>query len=471
MTFCDLKLIPQLLQAVEKEGYTTPSPIQEQAIPYALQGRDILGCAQTGTGKTAAFALPILQKLYETSNFHEKTKKAYRPVSALILTPTRELAIQIGESFESYGQFSGLRTTVIFGGVPQRTQTHALSRGVDILVATPGRLNDLIGQGLLDFSFLQFLVLDEADRMLDMGFFKDVKKILNCLPKEKQTLFFSATMPEEVRDLVDSLLLDPVKIVVNPVCSTVDAVRQVVYKVDKANKKLLLPYLLETQEIPSVLVFTRTKRGADMVARRLSKADIRAQSIHGDKAQNARQRALQSFKEGRTRVLVATDIAARGIDIDGLPLVINYDLPETPEAYVHRIGRTGRAGLSGTAVSFCSIDEESYMRSIVRHIKKEIEEIPEHPYPMQQTTLQEKERPSRGNAGKKGSFSRGRPGNKNAHSRNISGKRDPFSRGTYGVPEGKDSPRKNKENRKEKNFSGSRREEPAAHHTKRSRKF
>ena len=383
MQFSDLQLIPELLQAIQKEGYEEPTPIQVQAIPAALQGRDILGCAQTGTGKTAAFALPILQKLYQDSLFHADTKKMYRPVRALIMTPTRELAVQIGDSFAAYGRFSGLRTAVIFGGVPQRTQTHALTRGVDIIVATPGRLNDLMEQGFLDYSFLEFLVLDEADRMLDMGFSQDVKKIIKHLPKEKQTLFFSATMPDEVKELVDSLLQNPERIMVNPVSSTVELIRQVLYKVDKKNKAQLLIHLLETEDIESALVFTRTKRGADVLTKKLVDANVRAQAIHGDKSQNARQRALNNFKDGRLRILVATDIAARGIDIDGLSHAVNYDLPETPEAYVHRIGRTGRAGLAGTAISFCCIDEFSHLKSIEKLTKTQLDEVEDHPFPME----------------------------------------------------------------------------------------
>ena len=383
MNFSDLSLIPELLRAIEKEGYTIPTPIQEKAIPAALAGRDVLGCAQTGTGKTAAFALPILQQLYEDMAFHSMTKKKTRPIRALIMTPTRELAIQIGESFAAYGRFSDLRTTVIFGGVSQQGQTHDLKRGVDIVVATPGRLNDLIGQGYVDLTFVQHLVLDEADRMLDMGFIHDVKRVLAYLPSQKQTLFFSATMPREIEELVASLLHDPEEVFVDPVSSTVDLIQQSMYLVDKKNKIRLLIHLLEDESITSALIFTRTKRGADVVAKRLGDAGIRAQAIHGDKSQNARQRALSGFKEGRVRILVATDIAARGIDIDGLSHAFNYDLPEVPETYVHRIGRTGRAGLDGTAISFCCIDEMSYLKGIEKLIGKTIEKVEDHPYPME----------------------------------------------------------------------------------------
>ena len=383
MQFKELHLIPPLLRAIENEGYEIPTPIQEKAIPAALAGRDVLGCAQTGTGKTAAFALPILQRLYEDSSLHPATKKAVRPIRALIMTPTRELAIQIGDSFFAYGRFSDLRTTVIFGGVPQHSQTQDLRRGVDIVVATPGRLHDLIQQGYVHLAFVQCLVLDEADRMLDMGFIQDVKKVLGYLPKDKQTLFFSATMPGEIQDLASSLLRDPEEIFVDPVSSTVDLIRQYVYKVDKKNKIHLLSALLKNEDITSALIFTRTKRGADIVAKKLFAAGVRAQAIHGDKSQNARQRALSGFKEGRTRVLVATDIAARGIDVEGISHAINYDLPEVPETYVHRIGRTGRAGSEGTAISFCCIDEMDHLKGIEKLIGKPVDEILDNPYPME----------------------------------------------------------------------------------------
>lgn len=377
MRFEELSLAPPLLQAVAEEGYTTPSPIQERAIPPVLAGRDLVGCAQTGTGKTAAFALPVLQRLLE-----QPLGLGKRPIRALVLTPTRELAIQIFENIEAYGRHTKLRAAVIFGGVSQNPQVEALARGVDVLVATPGRLNDLIGQGYVKLEQVQVFVLDEADRMLDMGFVHDVKKVIAKLPAKKQTLLFSATMPPEIQALVDSLLTKPVKVAVTPVSSTVDAIRQRLYFVDKANKRRLLAYLLKGPEIASALVFTRTKHGADRVVRDLGREGIRAMAIHGNKSQNARQAALKSFKDGTLRVLVATDIAARGIDVDELSHVINYDLPNVPETYVHRIGRTGRAGLDGDAISFCDFDEKAYVRDIEKLIKKPIPVVEDHPFPM-----------------------------------------------------------------------------------------
>ena len=387
MKFTQLGICPPILRALEDAGYDHPSPIQEQAIPPALKGRDILGCAQTGTGKTAAFAVPILQRLAG------RPVSGTRPIRALILTPTRELALQIHESFAAYGKYLRLRCAVIFGGVSQNPQVDALQRGVDILVATPGRLNDLIGQGFIDLSQLEIFVLDEADRMLDMGFVHDVKKVIARLPAKKQTLFFSATMPPEIVRLVNTLLVDPVKATVTPVSSTVDSIAQSVYLVDKANKRRLLAYLLEDPAIVSALVFTRTKHGADRVARDLAKAGVAAMAIHGNKSQNARQNALNRFKSGELRVLVATDIAARGIDISELSHVINFDLPNVPETYVHRIGRTGRAGLSGVAISFCDFDEQPYLKDIQKLIKKEIPVIDGHPWPMTQTQPSEKPQP------------------------------------------------------------------------------
>ncbi|MDU7337712.1 MAG: DEAD/DEAH box helicase [Clostridium sp.] len=384
MNFQELNLIAPILKALQEEQYESPSPIQEKAIPPALLGRDVLGCAQTGTGKTAAFAVPILQRLNAQPT---ETKGQPRPIRSLILTPTRELAIQIGESLRAYGRYLPLRSEVIFGGVSQVGQVNTLRRGVDILVATPGRLNDLIQQGFIDLSAVQVFVLDEADRMLDMGFIHDVKRVIKQLPQEKQTLFFSATMPPEITQLVDSLLVDPVKVAVTPVSSTADAIEQCVYFVDKGNKANLLIDLLKQSKIDSALVFTRTKHGADRVVRELSRAKIQAQAIHGNKSQSARQLALTSFKNRTIRVLVATDIAARGIDIDELSHVINYDLPNIPETYVHRIGRTGRAGLDGIAISFCNIDEKPYLKDIEKLIGKPVPVIEEHAYPMQVFTL------------------------------------------------------------------------------------
>lgn len=391
MNFQELNLIAPILKALQEEQYEAPSPIQEKAIPPALLGRDVLGCAQTGTGKTAAFAVPILQTLNAQPPVPKGQKRAIR---SLILTPTRELAIQIGESLRAYGRYLPLRSEVIFGGVSQVPQVNSLNRGVDILVATPGRLNDLIQQGFIDLGAVQIFVLDEADRMLDMGFIHDVKRVITRLPKQKQTLFFSATMPPEITELVDSLLVDPIKVAVAPVSSTADAIEQSVYFVDKGNKPKLLIDLLKHSEIESALVFTRTKHGADRVARELARAKIQAQAIHGNKSQTARQQALSSFKARQIRVLVATDIAARGIDIDELSHVINYDLPNVPETYVHRIGRTGRAGLDGTAISFCNIDEKPYLKDIEALIGKPVPVVEDHPYPMQVFTLTPPKQPT-----------------------------------------------------------------------------
>ena len=365
MTFNDLKLSAPLLKAVSEAGYETPSPIQASAIPPVLEGRDLMGCAQTGTGKTAAFALPMLDRLSASA---PRRKGAVR---ALILTPTRELALQIGESFDAYGKYLKLRSTVIFGGVGQAPQVEAIRKGVDILIACPGRLNDLIGQGFIDLSDLEIFVLDEADRMLDMGFVADIKRLLPLLPKSRQTLFFSATMPADIVALSKSMLTDPVRVEVTPVASAVDAIDQRVYFVEKPEKKKLLVSLLR-EEDKSVLVFSRTKHGADNISRLLSKSGIRSEAIHGNKSQNHRQRVLTDFKSGKIRVMVATDIAARGIDIRELEIVINYDLPDVPETYVHRIGRTGRAGHSGTALTFCTPDERPLMKDIQRLTGKKL---------------------------------------------------------------------------------------------------
>ncbi len=379
MTFKELNLIEPILKAVADEGYEAPSPIQIEAIPPLLEGKDLLGCAQTGTGKTAAFAIPILQRLFKAT--YDNAKK--RKIKALILTPTRELALQISESFKSYGRYTGLKTTVIFGGVGQAPQVTELRNGVDILVATPGRLGDLIGQGLCNVSHIDMFVLDEADRMLDMGFVHDIKKLIVHLPKERQTLLFSATMPKEIAALASSMLRNPVTVEVTPVSSTVDTINQVVYFVDKPNKGLLLKELLKNKDIVSVLIFSRTKHGADKICKLLCSVGITASAIHGNKSQNARQNALNDFKNGNIRALVATDIAARGIDVDNLSHVINYDLPEVPETYVHRIGRTGRAGLSGNAISFCDFDEKAYLKDIEKLIDKDIPTMTDHAYPMQ----------------------------------------------------------------------------------------
>ena len=376
MLFKDLGLIEPLLTALQAEGYTSPTPIQQQAIPILLAQNDLLACAQTGTGKTAAFALPILQLMYAKKNTSHKREG----IQALVLTPTRELAIQIDESFKAYGKFTGLRSLVIFGGVHQRSQTDALQRGTDILVATPGRLIDLINQGFIKFNDLRFFVLDEADRMLDMGFIHDVKRIIAKLPATRQTLLFSATMPQEIRSLSNALLKNPMKVEVTPVSSTAETIDQAIYYVTHRDKKPLLLHLLKGKTIQTALVFTRTKHGADKVAKELVKQGIHAEAIHGNKSQVARQRALQNFKSRYTRVLVATDIAARGIDVDDLSHVINFDIPNIAETYVHRIGRTGRAGATGTAISFCDHDEKPFLRDIHKLISKNIPVISEHPF-------------------------------------------------------------------------------------------
>lgn len=378
MLFQDLNLIEPILRALKTEGYTTPTPIQEQAIPILLQRRDLLGCAQTGTGKTAAFTIPILQLLYQDRLQHKEQKT----IKALILTPTRELAIQINESIAAYGKHTGIKHLVIFGGVSQHGQTEALRRGVDILVATPGRLLDLIQQRYISLDHIKFLVLDEADRMLDMGFVHDVKKIIAKVPAKRQTLFFSATMPKEIQQLADSILNNPEKIEVTPVSSTADTIQQELYYVEKNDKRSLLAHILKDKDIKTALVFTRTKHGADKVVKDLHKVGITAEAIHGNKSQNARQRALKNFKDRTTRVLIATDIAARGIDIDELTHVINYEIPNIPETYVHRIGRTGRAGASGIALTFCDQEEIEFLKDIHKLIAKEIPVNESHPYPM-----------------------------------------------------------------------------------------
>jgi ATP-dependent RNA helicase RhlE len=377
MQFQSLNIIEPILKALKEEGYTTPTPIQAQAIPIVLQGTDLLGCAQTGTGKTAAFAVPILQLLRAA-----KTNDKKRKVRSLIVTPTRELAIQIGESFRAYGRHTGLTCTVIFGGVTQNPQTSVLHNGVDILIATPGRLLDLMNQGHLTLRDVEIFVLDEADRMLDMGFIHDVKKIIAALPKKRQSLFFSATMQPEIIKLASTIVHNPAKVSVTPNALTVDIIKQSVYFVDKGNKNALLLELLKDESIKTALVFTRTKHGADKVVKILLKHNVKAEAIHGNKTQNARQRALSNFKAQTTRVLVATDIAARGIDVDDMEYVINFEIPNIPETYVHRIGRTGRAGAKGTAFSFCDAEEREYLRDIEKLITKKITVIDDHPFPL-----------------------------------------------------------------------------------------
>ncbi|MBX2904447.1 MAG: DEAD/DEAH box helicase [Taibaiella sp.] len=368
MNFQQLELISPILRAVTEEGYNTPTPIQQQAIPYILQHKDVLGCAQTGTGKTAAFAIPILQLLSQKANNG-------KGIRSLILTPTRELALQIDENFKAYGRYLGLKHTAIFGGVPQGRQVTAIKNGLDILIATPGRLQDLMQQGYIDLSQIEIFVLDEADRMLDMGFVREVKKIVSRIPVKRQTLFFSATMPDEIRSLANTILRSPVEVKVTPVSSTAKRINQSVCFVEKSDKTKLLVTILSDRTITRSLVFTRTKHGADKLVKQLANTGIYAAAIHGNKSQNARQRALADFKSSRIRVLVATDIAARGIDIDDLPHVVNYELPEVPETYVHRIGRTGRAGAEGVAVSFCDAEERSDLKSIQKLIGFTVPEL------------------------------------------------------------------------------------------------
>ena len=386
MSFENLNLIEPILKALKSEGYTIPTPVQEQSIPIVLNGKDLLACAQTGTGKTAAFAIPILQLLHGTKT----NQRGPKPIRALILTPTRELAIQIDESFASYGKHTGLTHLVVFGGVSQHAQTNALRFGVDILIATPGRLLDLVDQRFINLSNIQMFVLDEADRMLDMGFIHDVKKVITKIPANRQTLFFSATMPSEISSLAGSILTNPARVEVTPVSSTAEKIEQGVYFVEKNDKRLLLLHLLKDETIRTALVFTRTKHGADKVVKDLNRANIEAEAIHGNKSQSARQRALTLFKNGQIRVLVATDIAARGIDVDDLGHVINYELPNIPETYVHRIGRTGRAGASGIAYSFCDGEEREFLRDINKLITKAIPVIEEHPYPMSMGAFNQK---------------------------------------------------------------------------------
>ena len=415
MAFKKLDLIDPILKALIAEGYTTPTPIQQQSIPLILERRDLLGCAQTGTGKTAAFAIPILQILYQD----KQEDRGPRKIKVLILTPTRELAIQIDESFAAYGKFTGLTHTVIFGGVSQLNQTNILRRGVDILVATPGRLLDLISQGFIDLKYLKIFVLDEADRMLDMGFIHDVKRIITKLPVKRQTLFFSATMPPEIQKLANVLLTHPAKVEVSPESLTVDAIEQSLYFVDKRDKPQLLLHLLKDPDIINSLIFTRTKHGADKVVKFLHHAHITAAAIHGNKSQNARQNALSSFKSGNIRVLVATDIAARGIDIDELSHVINFELPNIPETYVHRIGRTGRAGNTGIAISFCDAEERDELRDIQKLINKQIPVVDGHPYPLNiSATIRPAEIPKRVMPKRSGNFGNAqRGGNRNFSSR------------------------------------------------------
>lgn len=414
MSFHLLNLTDPILRSLKKEGYTHPTPIQSQAIPILLNGTDLLGCAQTGTGKTAAFAIPILQNLGKTGIVGHKKK-----IRSLILTPTRELAIQIHESFENYGRYTDLKSTVVYGGVGQNSQVKELKQGVDILTATPGRLLDLMNQGFISLTHVEIFVLDEADRMLDMGFIHDVKRILAVLPKKRQTLFFSATMPQEIVKLSKSILHNPVKIEVTPESPTVEAITQRIYYVDKGNKNNLLLNILEDAGIKSALVFTRTKHGANKVVKLLNASKIEAEAIHGNKSQAARQRALNNFKEQSIRVLVATDIAARGIDVDELQYVINYEIPNVPETYVHRIGRTGRAGSDGTAISLCDAQEKSFWRDIEKLIGKKVPVIHDHQYPLVDHNPVEPEK---------------QPHHKSAHSRNYGPKKNNPGKSNTGRP-------------------------------------
>jgi ATP-dependent RNA helicase RhlE len=390
MQFSELNIIEPILKAIEEEGYINPTPIQEQAIPLVLEGNDLMGCAQTGTGKTAAFSIPILHLLSQNKEY-----KGKRKIRALIVTPTRELAIQIGDSLKAYGRHTGLNSTVIFGGVNQNKQTGALQNGIDILVATPGRLLDLMVQGFISLRDIDLFVLDEADRMLDMGFIHDVNKIIRALPEKRQNLFFSATMAPEILKLAGTILQDPVRVEVTPISSTAEIIQQSLYFVDKGNKNALLVDVLNEQPASSVLVFTRTKHGADKVVRFLTKHGIKSDAIHGNKSQNNRQRALSNFRDKTIRVLVATDIAARGIDVEEMELVINYELPNISETYVHRIGRTGRAGNKGIAISFCDIEEKAYLKDIEKLIHQAIPVIENHPYPMEVFTVEKKEQRQR----------------------------------------------------------------------------
>ncbi|MRT94465.1 DEAD/DEAH box helicase [Ancylomarina sp. 16SWW S1-10-2] len=376
MTFKELGIIDPILKALEAKGYKHPSPIQEQSIPILLKGKDLLGCAQTGTGKTAAFAIPILQHLYNDNH----NTKGQRRIKALIITPTRELAIQIGDNFTEYGKHTGIVNTVIFGGVKQGPQTQALRRGVDILVATPGRLLDLMDQGYISLKDVQYSVLDEADHMLDMGFIHDIRRILAKLPTKRQSLFFSATMPTSIVKLSQKMLGNPEKVTIAPKQTTAERVEQALYYVSKKNKPKLLVHLLTRNTLQSTLIFSRTKYGADKITKFLKKVDIHSEAIHGNKSQNQRQKALLNFKEGKTKVLVATDIAARGIDVSDLALVVNFDLPNIAETYVHRIGRTGRAAASGIAISFCDIEERAYLKDIQKLIGQQIRVIADHPF-------------------------------------------------------------------------------------------
>ena len=393
MTFSDLNLLKNIQQSLTEEGYENPTPIQQQAIPIIMEGTDLVGCAQTGTGKTAAFAIPIINSLHRIVGSSAKKKM----IRTLVVTPTRELAIQSDESFNTYGKYTNIRSMVIFGGVSQVPQVDQLKKGIDILIATPGRLLDLHKQGFIDLDHMHHLVLDEADQMLDMGFINDVKKIVKLTPDNRQTLLFSATMPMAIRELADTFLTKPKYVSVDPVSSTAEKVNQKVYFVGKEDKRKLLYHIIRNDKLENVLVFTRTKHGADNVVKALKKNNVTAEAIHGDKSQNARQRVLDAFKNKEVGVLVATDIAARGIDIEQLPYVINFDLPNIPETYVHRIGRTGRAGNGGIAISFCGKDEHPYWKDIQKLIKVDVQTITDHPYPWHEGSPEAGEKPKNSN--------------------------------------------------------------------------
>lgn len=422
MNFKELGLAQPILKALDAEGYTTPTPIQEQAIPILLKGKDLLGVAQTGTGKTAAFSIPIIHLLLE----QKEASTSYKKVKALIVTPTRELALQIGESITAYSRFTGLRNTVIFGGVKQGKQVKALEKGVDILIATPGRLLDLMGQGFVSFKDLEYVVLDEADQMLDMGFIHDIKKIIAALPPKRQSLFFSATMPKDIVELSKKMLGDFERVTIKPQQATAERVEQGVYYVSKRNKTRLLIHLLKERPKDSTLVFSRTKHGANKIVKKLDQAGIKAAAIHGNKSQTARQKALGAFKEGKLKVLVATDIAARGIDVEELALVINFDLPNVPETYVHRIGRTGRASASGIALSFCDKDERPYLKDIEMLIKQRVPLMPEHQFvddEPEQEKAPEKKTANNPNPAKRGQGQRRRNSNYRGRNKNRRNRR------------------------------------------------
>lgn len=440
MNFKELGLIEPILKALEDKGYTTPTPIQEQSIPVLLKGKDLLGVAQTGTGKTAAFSIPIIQHLHEAA----KNDSGNRKIRCLIVTPTRELAIQIKENLEEYGKYTNLRNTVIYGGVKQGKQVERLKRGVDILVATPGRLLDLMNQGFISLANITHFVLDEADQMLDMGFIHDIRKLLVKLPKQRQSLFFSATMPETIVELSLQILGSYEQVTIKPDQPTAERVEQSVYMVSKQDKPALLVHLLDVKNAETALVFSRTKHGADKIVRKLQQSDINAAAIHGNKSQNARQKALGDFKDGNLGVLVATDIAARGIDVSELQLVINYDLPNVPETYVHRIGRTGRANASGEALSFCDVEERPYLRSIQKLIRQDVPLVKDHPYPDTQVETEETKKALNKSMGGGNRQPRNRPGGGGGNSRSNAGTSNNTGRrnGGGGASRGKRNPRK-----------------------------